>query len=103
MGKNLPSLHMMERRKGGPTAPSSSWTEEWGGVKGVRGNGRAAGQDEQSGLEQKEAERHVAPPDQVKKKRSGPSSRAVQQSSDLVCFQEPSCSLLSRCASNREP
>lgn len=46
---------------------------------------------------------HVEPPDQIKKKSFSQSTQAVEQSSDLICFQEPFCFLLSCCASNREP
>lgn len=54
-------------------------------------------------MEQREALQHVEPPDQIKKKSFSQSTRAVEQSSDLICFQEPFCFLLSCCAPNGEP
>lgn len=54
-------------------------------------------------MEQREALQHVEPPDQIKKKSFSQSTRAVEQSSDLICFQEPFCFLLSCCALNGEP
>lgn len=40
--------------------------------------------------------------DEIKKKSFSQSARAVEQSSDLICFQEQFSLLLSCCASNRE-
>lgn len=46
--------------------------------------------------------RQVEPLDEIKKKSFSQSAKAVVQSSDLICFQEQFCLLLSCCASNRE-
>lgn len=77
------------------------WTA--GGLKGRGVMGGQEGQEEESSSEQREAVQHVEPPDEIKKKSFSQSGRAAEQSSDLICFQEPFCFLLSCCASNREP
>lgn len=64
--------------------------------------GGQEGQEEESTSQQRKAVQHVEPQGKIKKKSFSQSSRAAAQSSHLICFQEPFCSLLSCCASNRE-
>lgn len=62
----------------------------------VRVTGRGELQERGAAVQQ------VEPLDEIKKKSFSQSAQAVVQSSDLICFQEQFCLLLSCCASNRE-
>ena len=54
------------------------------------------------GRESGRAKAGIEPLVEIKKKSFSQSARAAVQSSDLICFQEQFCRLLSCCASTRE-